>query len=326
MLGRALRRGGRVVGRAGDRPEPHPVGREAVVLEVRRIRGVALVRPDETHRAPVDRERDRSAGQPDRTQRRGPPLVRALIEAGVGQPALRQHPLQAGHVCALRQPEAVGLAEAALMRANPGVDLKPPPGERGELGEHGVRGGRGHQRDPSPAVCLLEGAQRLAAEAAEAPHRAGVVVGLGLGGRPQGGAGVRHVAVRGVDAMAAEEGEHPLPHPVRLELIGEHRRDGHRQPLGDVQHRQVRAGEGVEQPLLAERIGAEPLDVGHVGVEDDRQIAAGALGHRHLMKRVLLLGSASEHPRIRATKSSARSRSAARRRKSVARIAGMKRS
>ena len=58
------------------------------------------------------------------------------------------------------------------------------------------------------------GAERLAAETGEAPHRVGVVVGLGLGGRPQGGAGVRHVAVRGVDAMAAEEGEHPLPHPI----------------------------------------------------------------------------------------------------------------
>ena len=34
----------------------------------------------------------------------------------------------------------MGLAEASLMRANPGVDLKPPPGERGELGKHSVRG------------------------------------------------------------------------------------------------------------------------------------------------------------------------------------------
>ena len=256
---------------------------------------------------------DRSAGQPDRTQRRGASLVRALVEAGVGEPALRQHASRPPH---MRTPAArtLGLAEAALVRANPCVDLQPPPGERGELGKHSVRGGRGHQRDPSPAVRLLEGAQRVAAEAGEAPHRVGVVVGLGLGGRPQGGTGVGDVAVRGIDAVAAEEGEHPLPHPVRLELVGEHRGDGHRQPLGDVQHRQVRAREGVEQPLLAERVGAEPLDVGHVGVEDDRQIAARSrLGHLRLLTDRRRSRARDRGPRPAGWKSAAR-------------IAGMKRS
>ena len=52
--------------------------------------------------------------------------------------------------------------------------------------------------------------------------------------------------------------------PVGLELVGEHRGDRHRQPLGDLADRQVGADHGVEQPLLAERIGAEALDVGHV--------------------------------------------------------------
>ena len=39
------------------------------------------------------------------------------------------------------------------------------------------------------------------------------------------------------------------------------------------EHRQMRADEGVEEPLLPERVGAEALDVGHVGVEDDRDVA-----------------------------------------------------
>ena len=34
--------------------------------------------------------------------------------------------------------------------------------------------------------------------------------------------------------------------------------------VGDLEHRQVGADDGVEQPLLAERVGAEALDVGHV--------------------------------------------------------------
>ena len=47
-----------------------------------------------------------------------------------------------------------------------------------------------------------------------------------------------------------------------------------------VEQRQVAAGDRLPQPLLAERPGAEALDVGHVRVQDDRQraaIAAAAL-------------------------------------------------
>ena len=132
---------------------------------------------------------------------------------------------------------------------------------------------RGHQRDPALGVRLLEGAKALAAESLEPVDRLGVVLGLELRRGPQLGPSIGGVAVGRVDAVAPEKGEHPLPHPVGLELVGEHRGHRHRQPLGDFEDRQVGAGEGVEQPLLAERVGPEPLDVGHVAVEDDRQVA-----------------------------------------------------
>ena len=45
--------------------------------------------------------------------------------------------------------------------------------------------------------------------------------------------------------------------------------------MGDLEHRQVGADHRVEKPLLAERVGAEALDVGHVAVKDDRQVAGG---------------------------------------------------
>ena len=96
----------------------------------------------------------------------------ALVEAGEGDPALRQHRLDAAYVGALGQPEALRLAEAPLVRAKPRVDLQAPSGNRGELRQHGMRRGRGHQRDAALSVRLLEGAQRVAAKPAEAPDRA----------------------------------------------------------------------------------------------------------------------------------------------------------
>ncbi len=97
--------------------------------------------------------------------------------------------------------------------------------------------------------------------------------------------------------------------PRVLELVGQHRRHRHRQVPGELQHGQVGADHRVEQPLLAERVGPEALDVGHVAVEDDRQIA-GALAQAWQTAR----------------KSSALSRSLSRSAKSDAAIAGVKRS
>ena len=138
------------------------------------------------------------------------------------------------------------------------------------------------------------------------------MLGLGCRGAPQGGIGSRSVALGGSETMALQELEHTIPHPAGLELVGEHGCHGHRQAVRHVEHGQVGPGDSVEEPLLAEGVGAEALDVGHVGVEDDGEVAGAVV---HLLQI--------------ATKSSALASSASppsRRAKSEAEMAGMKRS
>ena len=95
---------------------------------------------------------DRSARQPDRDQRRRASLVRALVEAGVGEPALCQHGLEARRVRALREPEALAASpKRRSCERSPASTWRRRAGERGELRQHRVRRGRGHQRDPCPA-------------------------------------------------------------------------------------------------------------------------------------------------------------------------------
>ncbi len=89
------------------------------------------------------------------------------------------------------------------------------------------------------------------------------------------------------------------------------------------------ADECVEEPFLAERIGAEARDVGHVRVEDDRDVADAPV---RIAAPTLLSAARCRrrgHSRQTATKSSALSRSASpagRSTKSEALIAGVKRS
>jgi hypothetical protein len=113
------------------------------------------------------------------------------------------------------------------------------------------------------------------------------VLGLGLGSGALGRLGLGGVALGGFEAVAPQELEHSLPHPVRLELVGEDRGDGHRHAIGDLEDREMRARDGLEQPFLAEGVGAEPLDVGHVRVEDDRKIARAVSDGRSQRNRAL---------------------------------------
>ena len=83
-----------------------------------------------------------------------------------------------------------------------------------------------------------------------------------------------------------------------------------RRAVEHLEQRQVDAGHRLPQPLLAERPGAEALDVGHVRVEHERQRPAAR---------------PATAQRSTATKSSARSSGAGRRAKSRAEIAGVKR-
>ena len=101
-----------------------------------------------------------------------------------------------------------------------------------------------------------------------------MLLGLAFGRRLEVGAGSGCVALGRPQAMALQELEHPLPHPVGLELVGEDGRDRHRQPLRDVRDRKMRAGDGVEEPLFAEGVRSEPLHVGHVAVQNDSEVAS----------------------------------------------------
>ena len=163
---------------------------------------------------------------------------------------------------------------------------------------------------PSPG--LLEGAQRRRPRAPRGARSRARSVGLGVGGRPQrlarprrrrgrrrrGGARRRNSSIRSPTPSASSWSA-----STGVTVIVS--RSAH------LQHRQVGAGERVEQPLLAEGVGPEPLHVGHVAVEDDRQVA----------DRVSLRSSGR-----RPTKSSALSRSFGESVKSDEPIAGMKRS
>ena len=159
------------------------------------------------------------------------------------------------------------------MRADAGVELQPQALAGRQQRQHRVGRGGGGQRHPPLLGGPLERRQRVAAGRVEQLQRLPVARQLPLAGRPALGRDLRDVGFAAADPPLDQELAQPLRHPRVLELVGEHRRHRHRQPRGDLQHRQVGADHRVEQPLLAERVGPEALDVGHVGVEDDRQVA-----------------------------------------------------
>ena len=175
--------------------------------------------------------------------------------------------------------------------------------------------GTSSTRPDAPASAKSSRARRR--DRFEAGERPSVAIRLGLARGAQVGLHVGRIEVGRADAVLAGELEQPIRDARRLELVGEHRRHGQGQVPGPLEHRQVGADHRVEEPLLAERVGPEPLDVGHVGVQDDRDVA-DAIG----VRRRVRVG----HRRQTATKSSAAVRSASsslRSRKSPAPIAGV---
>ena len=200
----------------------------------------------------------------------------ALVDAEPAHALFAERALETGDVGALGKPEAAGPAEAPSVRADPGVELEPQPRQGRQHRQHGVGRRRGGELDPARLRRLAEGAQGIAADRVEQLEGVAVATELGLAGLAALGRHLVEVGLRRLDPEADQELTQPLARAGVLELVGEDRGDGHRQPLGDLEHRQVGAHDRVEQPLLAERVGPEPLDVGHVGVEDDRQVAGGA--------------------------------------------------
>ena len=240
-------------------------------LEVVQVRGVAPRGPHQRDGLPVDRERERTGARPDRGERCERRLVGALIDAEQSQLALGEQVLDAGRVRAFGQPESARSPEPPAVRAQPGVELEPAARGRGDERKHGVRGGGCDQLDSPLTLRGPERRQQVAADRVEPRERAGVELRLGAGrGRKVGRPGV---ALGRREPVIAQEATHAVGDPRRLELVGEHRRDRHRQVARDLEHRQVGARVGIEQPFLPERVGPEPLDVGHVRVQHDREVA-----------------------------------------------------
>ena len=156
---------------------------------------------------------------------------------------------------------------------------------------HG-RGARTRRAAPRRGGQALQRARRNQPASARARARA-------PRGRPRAARAVSSL-VR-VAAHALDERREALRRARGFQLVAEHRRHDSvsGRPRRAVQQRQVGADDRVQQPLLAERPGAEALDIGHVRVQDDRQLAA--------------LRERDAHGRQTARKSSARSRSPRRR-------------
>ena len=297
-----------VVSLAGDRPDPAAAKRLAMEVGEQRIGGVALERPQPLHRLPVDREGHRPVGG-DRPKRPAGRLTSGLVGAEVLESELGEQVLQPRLVGAFRQPDPARSAEAPAVGAQPGVDLQEPALAGGDQRQDRVRRGRGEELDPPRLARLGERRERAAAVALERGVRLPVALRLTVAGGDQVRLDIGGVELRRADPELAQEAVEPLVHPARLELVGEHRGDRHGHVAGPREHRQVGADDRVEQPLLPERVGAEALDVGHVGVEDDRDVPDASLPSARAPLSVPV-PCLLPHRLHTATKSSARARSA----------------
>ena len=158
---------------------------------------------------------------------------------------------------------------------------------RGQQGQHGVGRGRGPQLHP---VEVAERAHQVAAAPLELVRRPLVVARrpphlgrqLGLARAREPG----RVLLVHLVAHLAQEAQVPVARLAahRLQLVAEDGREPHRhrRAVQHLEQRQVDAGHGLPEPLLAEGPRAEALHVGHVGVQDEGQRPAAKLTRGHL--------------------------------------------
>ena len=228
----ARRRGLGVVRLAADRPRAAAAQRLAMEVGVAGIGGVAVERPQPRIASQsIGKATGPAAAAIGRSAASGR-LVRALVGAEVARcPRSAEQPLEPGLVGALRQPEAARLAEAPPVRARArrrAAAAAPCAGR--EQRQHRVRGRRGRSARPGPRrrrPRTARAGRRRAARAARAPRGSGPPR-RGMRRRSAG------VDVGGVALGRSRPGSRartpqPLADPGRLELVGEHRRDGHRQ-------------------------------------------------------------------------------------------------
>ena len=292
---------GVVVGAAVDPPGPVPMGGVAVVVAIRRAGGIAARAPHPVDRLPVDRPQDRTVRSRERRQVCGivPAKAAGQLDAARAHAGRLQRRVQPLGVGALGQPQATPPgAKPPAVRRDPGLQLQRQPGVGGHQREHRMAGRR------RPARMRAQGPEQprttRALERLQ-PVRRGRVLGNGaieLGGQaglpscPQLGG----VTAVGLGADLAQEGQAALHRPGVLELVAQHRgqRQGQRRrvvPIEHVEQRQVTRGDRLPQQFLAEWPGPEALHIGHVRVQDDRQLAL-----RHRRKRT---GPAPVHPAAR---------------------------
>jgi hypothetical protein len=265
-----------------------------VVVAVARIgRVAAALAPDELDRLPVDRHRDRARRGGDGLEL----LVRAvaerrrLIDAEGTHPVWAKPVLEPGDVGALRQPQpTVPAAEAAPVPRDAGRDLEIEPGVGRQQRQHGMGGGGGPELDRAAARGVAEAPEQVAARRLDRVRGARVVRcrAANLSRQPVLADPLEALGVLLVDPLArvAQIFDQPLAGRTgqRLELVAEHRRQPERQRrrrlLDQVEQRQVDAGDGLPEPLLAKRPGAEALDVRHVRVQDEAERAPVATHRR----------------------------------------------
>src|SRR5918995_2045395 len=134
-----------VVGPAADRPQPDPVRRQPVELEVGAVGRISMRRPHQRGGLPVDCEAERAGAGPRRPKRRRRGVVSALVGAEEGQPVLGEQGLETGLVGALGKPQAADRTEPPAVRAQTGVDLEAATGDGRDQRHDGMGGGGGHQ-------------------------------------------------------------------------------------------------------------------------------------------------------------------------------------
>ena len=312
---RLRERGGEIVWAAVVAPHTMVVRGEVVVIAIRPRGRVAPVAPHERHDLAVKRPQHRPLVGRDRMQVRGvaKPERVGQLDAGAAHARLLKGLVQPRSVRAFGQPEAAGpVAEATAMRRHAGLHLQRRAGVGGQQWQDRMRGGR------RPRHVRRERLEQAAGQPLQAVGGGRVLGGRALElGDEQIGAPLAHqhdVAPVGLGANVAQERQAALGDARGLELIAQHRRQRQRdrRPPEHVEKRQIRRGDRLPQPLLAEWPRAEALDVGHVRVQDERELArlAGSWAHtRHI-----------------ARKSSAASRFSARSAKSLVAIAGVNQS
>jgi hypothetical protein len=205
----------------------------------RRVGRVAVERPQPFDRPPVDRERDRAARGRDRDVRQLGGLVRALVGAEVLDRVRRQQALEPRLVGALGQPRPRGRAEATSVRAKPGIELQAAALARREHRQDRVRRRGGEQLDAPGRGRRSKQLEQVAVECLEPLERDAIAVCLGPTGVAQRRLEIGEIRLAGADPELAAELDQPLGDPGRLELVGEHRGDGHRHPVGAPAHRYV---------------------------------------------------------------------------------------